>query len=880
MRRPRPRLLSSSLVALALAASCTDNPTAPEPPDIQPRFVLNPVGDPVTFCNPAVITIHNGARATPYPSPITVEGLPAGSYRVTATINNFTHPLPSDVDMVLVGPGGQDVMLMSDANPIINFGLDATLTFDDAATAFVPGGFPSLPSGTYKPTNYLTHEGADLPPGGNPPGPYGSSLAVFSGAQLNGTWGLHVWDDELNDYFKPINGGWCVSFTPVSPEPTANAGGPYLGTALVPLTFDGSGSLDPDADIQSYTWNFGDGQTGTGPMPTHTYASAGTYTVTLTVTDAGGRTDDATVTVTMFPAGSYCNPSSILIRDVSSAVPYPSTVTVTGGSSGPFKVTATLKGLTHLAATDLDVLLVGPGGQTVMLMSDAAGTGDFVNATLTFDDAASAQLPLSQSGGMIASGSYKPTNVGSPDAMVLAPPEPYGSSLGVFTGTDPNGTWRLFVRDDNLFGGGSNTTIAGGWCVNIVATNAAPVANAGGPYTGVEGSPITFDATASTDPDNNIETYTWDFGDGTTGSGAIVQHTFANGGTYPVMLTVTDADDASSTATATATVSDVAPTATFNAPASLAEGGLATVSLTSPSDAGARYAFDCGSGYGAIGTASSASCPTTDNGTLNVKGKVVDATLDDLFTEYTATVNVTNVAPTVTSIALPSSPVAVNTPVSLSAAFTDPGTADVHTGSFDLGGLVVPGAIASGSMTATVSFAQPGVYTITARVADDDGGVGTRSSASDLTAFVVVYDPSGSFVTGGGWISSPAGAYMAEPSFVGKASFGFVAKYKPGASTPSGNTEFQFKAGDLTFKSTSYDWLVVSAAHAKYKGAGTINGEGNFGFMITAVDEPDAFRIKIWEPSSGAIVYDNKIGEDDASAAATLLGGGSIVIHR
>jgi PKD repeat protein len=807
---------------------------------------------------------------------------------VTATIKNFTHPFPADVDMVLVGPGGQNVMLMSDANGIINFGLDVFLTFDDAASAFVPGGFPSLPSGTYKPTNYGLAGDGDTPPGGGPPAPpYGASLAVFSGAPLNGTWGLYVWDDELNDYAKPINGGWCVSFTPVSPDPTANAGGPYLGTALLPITLNGTGSLDPDADIQSYLWDFGDGQTGTGPTPTHTYASAGTYTVTLTVTDAGGRTDDATTTATINPAGSYCNPASIGIVDVNRANPYPSLVTVSGAGATPFKVTVTLRGFTRPGALmDLDVLLVGPGGQKVMLMSDVAGGSGFQNATVTFDDEGSLQFPAG-SAGTLPSGSYRPLNVGAPDAMPSpAPLEPYNPALSAFASTSPNGTWSLFVRDDALLGG-SPGAVTGGWCVNIIPTNSAPVVNVGGPYAGVEGSPIAFDATASTDPDNNIETYSWDFGDGTTGSGATVQHTYGDDGAYEVTLTVTDAEDVSSTATTMATVANLAPTAVLVHNGPVTEGSAIQLTLTNASDvaadlaAGLTFEFDCGAGYGVASW-----CPTSDNGDVTVRGKVIDK--DGGESEYTATVAVTNAPPVVTSLSLPSDPVAVNTPVSLRATFTDAGTADTHTGTFELGsGLVIPASAEHGMLSASVTFTQPGVYTVTASVSDDDDGTGSLSSAGSVTAFVVVYDPGGSFVTGGGWISSPAGAYAAEPTFIGKASFGFVAKYKPGASTPSGNTEFQFKAGDLSFRSTSYEWLVVAAAHAKYKGEGTINGGGSYGFMLTAVDgdrkgagEPDELRIKIWDLSSGAVVYDNEMSDADDSPSGTALGGGSIVIHK
>jgi hypothetical protein len=131
---------------------------------------------------------------------------------------------------------------------------------------------------------------------------------------------------------------------------------------------------------------------------------------------------------------------------------------------------------------------------------------------------------------------------------------------------------------------------------------------------------------------------------------------------------------------------------------------------------------------------------------------------------------------------------------------------------------------------------------------------------------VVVYDPSAGFVTGGGWFYSDPGNYIWDLSAEGKATFGFVSKYKKnGADEPDGQTEFQFKAGDLNFHSTSYQWLVVAGAHAKFKGNGTINGDGNYEFMLTATDsqingggDVDSFRIKIW--CGYLLIYDNKMG--------------------
>ena len=247
-----------------------------------------------------------------------------------------------------------------------------------------------------------------------------------------------------------------------------------------------------------------------------------------------------------------------------------------------------------------------------------------------------------------------------------------------------------------------------------------------------------------------------------------------------------------------------------------------------------------------------------------------------------------NVAPSVGAISATPSLVALGSPVSTSANFTDPDTGDTHIALWDWGDSsesagTVTEAGGSGTASDSHTYAATGVYTVQVTVTDDDD-----ASDTAIFEFVVVYDPSGGFVTGGGWINSPAGAYEPDPSLTGKANFGFVSKYKKGATVPTGKTEFRFKAGDLNFHSSDYDWLVIAGANAKFKGTGTINGAGNFGFMLTATDGQvnggvgvDTFRIKIWDKdNSDAVVYDNQPGKTDDSDAGTELGGGSIKVHK
>jgi YVTN family beta-propeller protein len=255
-------------------------------------------------------------------------------------------------------------------------------------------------------------------------------------------------------------------------------------------------------------------------------------------------------------------------------------------------------------------------------------------------------------------------------------------------------------------------------------------------------------------------------------------------------------------------------------------------------------------------------------------------------------VTVTNPGPAVTITGPATGTIyPVGTAVTFNGQFTDnPGGSHKATWTFDT--ISQAGAVneTTGAVSGSYTFTTPGVYLVTLTVEDGCGATGSASTVDGLTAMVVIYDPNGGWVTGGGWINSPAGAYTANPALAGKANFGFVSKYEKGANVPTGNTEFHFKVANFTFKSTSYEWLVVAGGKAQYKGSGTVNGGGEYGFLLTAVDGDrnggggsDKFRIKIWDKTKGdgsnGVVYDNLLNAPDSNDPTTVLGGGNIVIH-
>ncbi|WP_320060324.1 S8 family serine peptidase [Planktothrix agardhii] len=183
----------------------------------------------------------------------------------------------------------------------------------------------------------------------------------------------------------------------------------------------------------------------------------------------GGTPNTATGTIVseeVLPI--FTNPNSITIPLGGSASPYPSTINVSGVSGNIANIQVSLSGLSHTWPDDVDMFLRGPGGQKVMLMSDAGGgySSRLNNVNLTFRDSASGTLP---DGSQITSGTYRPTDYQVGDTFPTpAPAGPYGTALSAFNGTNPNGAWQLFVQDDT---GSDSGSIAGGWSLTIQRTS-------------------------------------------------------------------------------------------------------------------------------------------------------------------------------------------------------------------------------------------------------------------------------------------------------------------------------------------------------------------------------------------------------------------------
>lgn len=286
------------------------------------------------------------------------------------------------------------------------------------------------------------------------------------------------------------------------------------------------------------------------------------------------------------------------------------------------------------------------------------------------------------------------------------------------------GTYTVSLTVSEADGDSDTTTQS----ITVSALNEPPVAKASvNPTTANEGDTVNFDGSGSSDSDGTIESYEWDFGDGTTGTGVSTTHVYADDGTYTVTLTVTDDNGATGTDTATVTINNVAPTVDAGLDQVVNEGD--TVSFSGDF-------IDPGSGdthiiewdFGDSGTVSGILTPThvyADNGIYTVTLTVTD---DDGGTgSDTCAITVNNVAPTAEAGG-PYEGI-IGEAIVFTGSATDPGTADTLTYSWDFG----DGSPTETGQTVSHTYSIQGTYTAILTVTDDDSGVGTDTATVTVT---------------------------------------------------------------------------------------------------------------------------------------------------
>ena len=268
--------------------------------------------------------------------------------------------------------------------------------------------------------------------------------------------------------------------------------------------------------------------------------------------------------------------------------------------------------------------------------------------------------------------------------------------------------------------------------------------------TGDEGDTLQTSGSFSDGDSNAVLTVTKQSGNGTVtdlGNGAWSWSLgTADNVSGTVIVQVSDGDHAVATDTFDFSAANVAPTATFNS-ADVNEGTSISLSLTGLVDPGTgdthEYRFSCDNGttWTAWSATNSSSCPTTDNGTVNVKGEVRDD--DGGSNSYSDTVIVRNVAPSLSALSVGGNSGAAcigGNSVTLTFSWTDVGTADTHTATVDWGDNSTDSTFTTSPVSTSHSYAAGGPYVITVTVEDDDGGSDSDTSAA--TGFSFLYNAS------------------------------------------------------------------------------------------------------------------------------------------
>lgn len=320
------------------------------------------------------------------------------------------------------------------------------------------------------------------------------------------------------DYLLPTG----TVYTPQKPSANFTAT-PTSGVQPLAVAFDASTSSDPDGSIASYAWDFGDGNTATGVTASHTYTQTGSFISQLIITDQGGNKDTATQNIEvgtppLNPGGSgltanYFNTMNFTAPALSRVDPI---INFNWGTASP---DPSMDANTFSVRWEGGIVAPYTGSYTFFTETDD-GVRLWVNGQIIIDK-------WVNQGSTEHSASIN-LNEGEQVSIKMEYFENGGAAVALLRWSGPFINKQIIAKD-YLFPDGS------------FYTPQTPVASlTANPTSGTAPLVVSFDASASADPDGTIASYVWDFGDGTTASGATASHTFTQAGTFTVNLTVTD----------------------------------------------------------------------------------------------------------------------------------------------------------------------------------------------------------------------------------------------------------------------------------------------------------------------------------------------------
>ena len=501
---------------------------------------------------------------------------------------------------------------------------------------------------------------------------------------------------------------------------------------LTTLSFAGTASATPDgADTSSAPWIASD-KPDYAPGERVTLEGgnwAPGEPVRLVVDDQAGRTWQRDVTVSAGTDGTISD--SFVLPDWFVAV-YTVEATSPSGSASWTFTDANLRFLTN-----------GPtlAGTTWTKHSNSsctaplAGPGSSGSGTITSTDGATLNVDAANNQWV----------------RITAPATAGGLAFSAWQVTSGGGSFTTSDAGRTICAAGDNSSGLRRFGAVYVAGNSAPAIGAGAASVTVEeGSSASNTGTWSDADAGDTVELTASLGSversGTNAAGTWAwSYTPGDGpAAHSVTITADDGNGGTASTSFSLSVTNAAPSAAFEAPGAVDEGDTIPLALTGASDpsaadtaAGFEYAFDCGSGYGDWDTASTASCPTDDDGARTVKGRIRDK--DGGSSEYTATIAITNVAP---SAELGNDgPVGEGSPATV--AFTgqnDPSSADTAAGfryDFRCDGTPFDAtpdyASAGADASAQCTFDDgPTTHTVRARIVDKDGGATTYTTEVEV----------------------------------------------------------------------------------------------------------------------------------------------------